>query len=397
MKGCALIVLDTLILAHNRQLVHPYKKIILKGCANMAKATKMENGKWRARVEIEKGADGKRRWKSFTADTKKEAEHQANMYAVDYSRNKNKMLNPAQNMTLGEAMWQYIDIKRDNLSAYTIKGYETICRNHFTDIQGLRLCDLTNDIIQTSVNASANRKTQTTDKKGMQKKTLKNVVGFLGGVLKRYHPDFRLTVDIPKGNLERPENVLHEPQTIVDLVRGTDIELAVWLGMLSFRMSEVLGFRKCDCDLENGYITVKQTVDDSKGYKEFRPYAKTEKSLRTVALPNYVVSLIKALPEEQELLVELNRQTITKRFTALLDRNHMAHMRFHDLRHLHASVTQSLGIDDKIRQDMGGWSNPSIMNGTYTEIFRKDRIEADNKVVNFFDEIAKKQLKTVAI
>jgi integrase len=72
-------------------------------------------------------------------------------------------------------------------------------------------------------------------------------------------------------------------------------------------------------------------------------------------------------------------------------------MRFHDLRHLHASITQSLGIDDKIRQDMGGWSNPVIMNGTYTEIFRKDRIEADNKVINYFDEIVKRQLKTTAI
>lgn len=363
----------------------------------MAKATKLESGKWRIRVEIDKGADGKRRWKSFTADTRKEAEHLANMYAVDYSRNKNKLLNPVQNMTLGEAMRQYVDIKRDNLSTYTIRGYETICRNHFADIQSLRLCDLTNDIIQASITASANRWTQTTERKGMKKKTIKNAVGFLSSVLKRYYPDFCLMVDIPKGNMEKSENMLHEPQVIVELVRGTDIELAVWLGMLSFRMSEVLGFRKCDSDLVNGYITVNQTVDDSKGYKEFRPYAKTEKSMRTVALPNYVIALIKALPEEQELLVDMNRQTITKHFTALLEHNGLAHMRFHDLRHLHASVTQSLGIDDKIRQDMGGWSNPIIMNGTYTEIFKKDRIEADNKVINYFDEIVKRQPKNIAI
>lgn len=363
----------------------------------MAKAMKLESGKWRARVEIERGPDGNRRWKSFTADTKKEAEHLANMYAVDYSRNKNKMLNPLQHMTLGEAMEQYIEIKRDNLAAYTIRGYETICRNHFTDIQGLRLCDLTNDIIQTSINASANRMTRTTYKNGLKKKTLKNAVGFLGAVLKRYYPDFRMMIDIPKGNMDKPENVLHEPQIIVDIVRGTDIELAVWLGMLSFRMSEVLGFRKCDCDLENGYITVNQTVDDTNGYKEFRPYAKTEKSMRTVALPNYVVSLIKALPKEQELLVDMNRYNITKRFDKLLERNNLEHMRFHDLRHLHASITHSLGINDRIRQDMGGWSNPVIMNGTYTEIFRKDRIEADNKVINYFDEIARREQKNLAI
>lgn len=36
------------------------------------KATKLPSGSWRVRVEIE--SEGKRRWKSFTAPTRKEAD-----------------------------------------------------------------------------------------------------------------------------------------------------------------------------------------------------------------------------------------------------------------------------------------------------------------------------------
>ena len=61
------------------------------------KATKLPSGSWRVRVEIE--SEGKRRWKSFTASTRKEAEYLAAQYA--YTQ---KEMHKPHDMTIGGAM-----------------------------------------------------------------------------------------------------------------------------------------------------------------------------------------------------------------------------------------------------------------------------------------------------
>lgn len=353
----------------------------------MAKATKLESGKWRVQVNLGKNANGKAIRKSITADTKKEAERLANQFAVDYQRNQKKLKNPAEYMTLGEAMKSYIELKKgEGKSITTIKGYEKIMRNDFLDIQGYRLCDLSIDRIQMSINASASRKPNCANcEKGLSKKSLQNANGFLRSVMAHYYPEFNYKVNVPRGEANTHETALHDVETLNKLVYGTNVELPVLLGLHSFRMSEILGFRKCDVDMQNGYITVHQTVVYDNGMKVVRPYGKTEKSLRTVKLADPVIELIKLLPDEQEYLVPESDQTVSKRFYRLQDNAGLEHMKFHSLRHLHASITKSLGIDDSIRQALGGWSNDKIMNGTYTHILENDRIEAENKVIDFIN------------
>lgn len=68
------------------------------------KATKLPSGSWRVRVEME--SEGKRRWKSFTAPTRKEAEYLAAQYA--YTQ---KERNKPQDMTIGGAMDAFIDAR----------------------------------------------------------------------------------------------------------------------------------------------------------------------------------------------------------------------------------------------------------------------------------------------
>ena len=51
----------------------------------MAKAKKLPSGNWRARVSYT-DPDGKRRYQSFTAATKKEAEYAAAEFALDRKR-----------------------------------------------------------------------------------------------------------------------------------------------------------------------------------------------------------------------------------------------------------------------------------------------------------------------
>ena len=146
------------------------------------KATKLPSGSWRVRVEME--SEGKRRWKSFTAPTRKEAEYLAAQYA--YTQ---KERNKPQDMTIGGAMDAFIDARSAVLSPSTIRSYRQINRCYFQDLHALRLRDLTNTIVQRQVNAISLR---------CSPKTVRNALALLTSVLKVYHPDFAVRVDLPR-------------------------------------------------------------------------------------------------------------------------------------------------------------------------------------------------------
>ena len=57
----------------------------------MAKAKKLPSGRWRTRLFIGYGIDGKPKYKSFTADTKKESEYLAEEYHIN-----NKILSESE-------------------------------------------------------------------------------------------------------------------------------------------------------------------------------------------------------------------------------------------------------------------------------------------------------------
>ena len=112
------------------------------------KAIELPSGNWRVRVEIK--TDGKRRWKSFTAPTRKAEEYLAAQYA--YTQ---KEQNKPQDMTIGGAMDAFIDARTSVLSPSTIRGYRQIRRCYFQDIAGMKLRDISNAYIQREVNTIA--------------------------------------------------------------------------------------------------------------------------------------------------------------------------------------------------------------------------------------------------
>ena len=65
----------------------------------------------------------------------------------------------------------------------------------------------------------------------------------------------------------------------------------------------------------------------------------------------------------------------------------MEHIRFHDLRHLNASVMLALGIPDKYAMERGGWSSTSIMKSVYQHTFTAERQAVDDKIDSFFNEM----------
>ena len=78
-------------------------------------------------------------------------------------------------------------------------------------------------------------------------------------------------------------------------------------------------------------------------------------------------------------------ETIYKHFVRAIEAAGLPHMRFHDLRHLSASVLVSLGIPNLYSRERGGWSTDSILESVYQHTFSADRAAVDTKVNDYFE------------
>ena len=345
----------------------------------MAKAKKLPSGSWRVLVYAGLDEQGKRKYESFTAPTKKEAE----FLASEFRFKQKKKINPGD-MTLGEAIDAYIAKKDGVLSPSTIAGYKKIRRTRFQELMGVKLKSLTTEALEQAVAKEARE----ISRRGapLSPKTIANSYMLLVSVLKDYNPELNTSIRLPQQQNTAALKELLPPEIIFRLVKDTEIELPVLLAMwLSFSMSEIRGLTRQSVSAD-GYITIREVIVDVDGQPMRKPVAKQMLRQRRLKIPDYIQSLIDRIPPEQSVLVSLSGHTIYMRWRRLLEAHGLPHMTFHDLRHLNASVMASLGIPDKYAQERGGWKTDKIMKSTYQHTLPAPRQEADAKIDVYFDQ-----------
>lgn len=332
------------------------------------KAKKLPSGNWRARAYYTE--NGKKICKSFTAETKKEAEYLASMYLVK------KKEKAKTGLTVGEAIDDYINNKQNILSPSSIDSYKRIKKNNLMELCSIPLSKLESDIVQKHFNKLSQSKAP---------KTVSNAHGLLASVLNIYAPEIRLNTTLPK----KQKKIKNFPsiEDVMRVIKDTEIELpcllAIWQGL---RISEVRGIKKSD--IKNGILTINRvivTVDRKHIEKE---ETKTYESKRQLQLPEYILNLIDKI--DTEYITVLTGQAIYKRLNRILRKNGLEHISFHDLRHLNASVMLALNIPDKYAMERGGWSSTNIMKSVYQHTFSDERKEADRRIDGFFNNIIEK-------
>ena len=337
----------------------------------MAKAKKLPSGSWRVQLYIGKDDAGKRQYKSFTAPTKKEAEAAAALYSVQ------KKQKDAIGMTVGDAIDKYIESKENVLSPSTIRSYRSYRKSYLQGIMDVPLDELDNRIVQAAVNRDAIDKSP---------KTLRNAHGLLSAALGVYLPDMTLRTTMPAK--EHKIREMPTPAEVMDLVYGTPIELpcllAIWMGM---RMSEVRGIRYSD--ISGNILTIRHTKILVEGEDIVRDQTKNYTSTRQLRLPAYILDLIEQSREENgsEYIVTLSGAAIYCRLKRLLAKHGLPHIRFHDLRHLNASVMHELGVPDKYAMERGGWSTNSVLQSVYQHTFSEKRKSVDDQIDAYFNSI----------
>ena len=341
----------------------------------MAKAKKLPSGNWRALVYSHTDPlTNKRKYESFTAETKKEAE----FLAAEYARSQNEK-SPIINLTLGIIIDRYISSKENILSPSTIRGYLRARKNMFPGLLDIQLKNLNHERIQMAVNSVAIKKST---------KTIKNWHGLLSSALKMFYPSFHLNTTFPeKKTVNRPIPTDAEVKKLLKYAEGKSIEIAILLASLgSLRRSEIPVLTSDDVT-DFGIVINKAVVRDNNN-NLITKGTKTAAGERMVPLPPEV---LKKLKDINGILVPMTPEKIYSEYKKCLVACKLPDFRFHDLRHYYASVLHALGVPDKYIMQYGGWKTDIMLKNVYQHVLSDREEKERSKVIDFIGTITEEK------
>ena len=337
------------------------------------KAKKLPSGRWRCRVYDGTDPSGKKIYKSFTADSKKEAELLAAQYAASRKSTVSK------DRTLADAYARYIEIKKNTLSPATVREYSRAAKADFPELMPMRLSRLTQEAVQSAVNVmSANH----------SPKSVRNAHGLLSAVLSMFAPEIRLNTRLPqsrKPDLYVPTE--QEVEKLVRSIRGTELEKAVLLAAFgSLRRSECSALMISD--IEGNIIHVNKAIVLGADKQWTLKQPKSKAGYRDIKMPGFVIERLKPAPNGR--IVNLMPVTITDYFADARRKFNLPHFRFHDLRHYQASILHAMGVPDKYIMERGGWSTDSTLKNIYQHTMSDKRKQVEDDIVQRFEDSHKK-------
>lgn len=325
------------------------------------------SGSWRCQFR----ADGKRQ--SVTASTPEEAHAQAIAIQAGFLQ----LRRDPGSLTVEQAIDRYIESKDAILSPSTINGYRKIKASHVDAIKDIPIGTLTQQKVQRWVNELARQHAP---------KTVRNAHGLISAVLAAYRPEFVLRTTLPQKDPKRIDIPTEEEMRIIlSACVGTPLELplllAVWLGL---RASEIRGLKFED--VKDGRLHVCRAIVEGPDGPEVKR-TKTVSGDRWIKLPRYLLELIERQPQKSEYIVSLSGQAMYKRFSRLCDQLNVPHYRFHDLRHMAASVSLFLGVPDKYSQQRMGHKTTNMLKTVYQHTVQEKEDEYADRINAYYEGI----------
>lgn len=321
----------------------------------MAKAVK-RGKRWRCLVfshyEYE---DGKkvRKYKSFTADSKREAERQAAQWEYD------KNHKAAADITVHDAIDQYITIKSGVLSSSTDDGYRAyLDAGKYADIENYKISELDQVILQSWISGLA---------KKYKPKYVKNIYGLFTGAAGMAGLNLdRIAPTLPQG--EAPDTYVPYDAELDKLFKYLEnpkkYELRVACLLAAFgslRRSEICAL--LSSDFSGTTVVVNKGMVRNRGKWKIQPHGKNDTSNRIVTLPKEVIDRIDLTREK---VIDTNPDALTNRFRRAIKYAGMdKSFTLHSLRHYYVSIAHVLGIPDAYIMKMGGWKTEHVMKRVY--------------------------------
>jgi integrase len=189
---------------------------------------------------------------------------------------------------------------------------------------------------------------------------------------------------------------------ILEVVTGTSFELPVAMAIATgMRRGEILALRWSDLDAGFSVAHVRRSLQTSGGVLCFEE-PKTRRSRRAVDLPEFIHPYLVRQQQAQgarraaseswqdfNLIIDsggggpLNPDTLSSGWYRFCRRTGLPHVRFHDLRHAHATLMLLKGVHPKVVSERLGHASIGITLDTYSHVLPTMQAEA----VRAFDEL----------
>jgi integrase len=354
-------------------------------------------GRWELRYALgTDAATGRRRVATTTVrGTRKEAERELRrlLHSLDTGEHVTR-----NRLTVRDWLATWLSAIRQEVSPRTVERYAEIVNNFLIPALGaLPLGRLSPPHLQNAYNDWAEGGRRDGKEGGLSPRTRRHIHRILSSALARAveqqlvarNPCDSFKRRLPK--VERREMAVlsaDQAQTLLAAVRHTRVYRPVLLALATgMRRGEILALRWRNVDLDRGSLRVVESLEQTKaGLRAKAP--KTEKA-RAVTLPAFAVDELRRMKREQaEELLKLGvRQSgatllcaradgepmqprsLTHEFTRLVARiKDIPRVRFHDLRHTHATQLLLAGVHPKVAQERLGHSTISVTLDLYSHV-----------------------------
>lgn len=327
-------------------------------------AEKLPSGSYRCRVMV----NGQK--KSFTAPTKREAEQAALEYKIGLLAEENEK----PEITIRKAIDEYLTLKSGVLSPASVRGHRIKQRCYLQSIMDIPLSELSVSAIQQVIN---------TEK--CSPKTIRETWALIRPALKRYSVSYDVSLPAVQSD-EHAFLSAEEIPVFLKEAEGSKYEIAFLLALHSLRVSEILGLRWENVDLEKQSITVRgATLFDENNKLVNKPTNKNRSSRRTI--PIMIPRLFQLLSDAErtsEFVVIANPNSIRASANKICRKANLPEVGTHGLRHSFCSLAYKLGISEKVTMQLGGWSDYGTMRKIYTHIAQADISDSVQQIKNFF-------------
>ena len=211
-------------------------------------------------------------------------------------------------------------------------------------------------------------------------------------------------IRLPKG--DKKEAVVYDEEQmklLVEAAKGTEMEIVIDMELcFGLRRGELLGLQWQDIDWKKAQLHVIRTRVVADGKVIVKP-PKTPKSIRTLDIPDMLLQKLKAyknecianqlgrgkgFKEDNYIIVHPDGKPIypeylTQLLTKLQKRAGLPHCRFHDLRHLCASIMVRQGVNVKVAQQILGHKDIHTTLNIYAHVMPSALKEASDTVADF--------------
>jgi integrase len=350
-------------------------------------------GHWAIVIDARDSQTGKRkrRWHSF-AGTKRQAQVEVARLLTELKGG--TAVEPSR-LTVAAFLERWIEHMQGQVSARSHERYAELCRKNLTPLLGGLMLTKLQPAHISAAYAKALASGRRDGSGGLSARTVTHMHRVLREALQqavRWQLLARNPADAVKPpKVERSAMTTYDlTQTaeLIEALRGTRILVPVMLAVLcGLRRGEIAALRWRNVNLEAGQLAVAESAEQTKAGVRYKP-PKSGRS-RTVALPATLIAELRAhrLRQAEDLLHIGVRQTGNDFVVAQADgaplRPHslgqewvrflartpaLPRLRFHDLRHAHATHLLAGGVHPKVASERLGHSKIGITLDLYSHV-----------------------------